>query len=430
MLRLSILSLLLAGCAKSPSGPAAAAQLNRPLLLWQVEKDGAVSHLLGTCHLPIPVDHALPAPHDVALTQARVLYTELDTSNLGGLEALQMLWRDNSLRERLGEEGWTRLSSSLRQAAPAPMLDHMSGWAAYGMMLMFRDQDFYGRVAEVMAGEEGAEQTPILDLAISERAVATGVENLPLETFTQQVEMLNRHDEAFVAMMRPGSETAEAEAEQGTAMRDACFFGDSQALQKTVSLTQGDPMYADMLDDRNATWMLTLEDELAQGEVIVAVGAAHMVGPAGLISAIEAKGYTVSQLKGPASDWEPPDVDFTIGEPHTEDPVDPALIEHWAPVISGPVIKLMCADTFPMFPCSFPDVDTCVARLTADIKMCVEQIGVDLPPVDQPLSADFSLQVTTCGTTAALMEALIKDTMADLPQCDAVKSAMLQAGNL
>ncbi|MEQ1565081.1 MAG: hypothetical protein ABMA64_05545 [Myxococcota bacterium] len=59
--------------------------------MWKVQRGELVSHVLGTCHIPIPLDHALPAPHDAVLRSARVLVGELDLQQM--LEPMGAPWR-------------------------------------------------------------------------------------------------------------------------------------------------------------------------------------------------------------------------------------------------------------------------------------------------------------------------------------------------
>ena len=61
---------------------------------------------------------------------------------------------------------------------------------------------------------------------------------------------------------------------------------------------KSDPvMYQRLLVERNKNWMPKIEELFARrGRALVVVGAAHLVGPDGLIAMLRAKGYTVEQL--------------------------------------------------------------------------------------------------------------------------------------
>jgi uncharacterized protein YbaP (TraB family) len=60
---------------------------------------------------------------------------------------------------------------------------------------------------------------------------------------------------------------------------------------------KSDPlMYQRLLVERNRNWMPKIEALFARrGKTLVVVGAAHLLGPDGLIAMLKAKGYTVEQ---------------------------------------------------------------------------------------------------------------------------------------
>jgi uncharacterized protein YbaP (TraB family) len=56
-------------------------------------------------------------------------------------------------------------------------------------------------------------------------------------------------------------------------------------------------LYQRLLVDRNKTWLPKIEALFARtGRAFVVVGAAHLVGPDGLLALLKAKGYAIEQL--------------------------------------------------------------------------------------------------------------------------------------
>jgi uncharacterized protein YbaP (TraB family) len=56
-------------------------------------------------------------------------------------------------------------------------------------------------------------------------------------------------------------------------------------------------LYQRLLVDRNRNWLPKIEALFARrGRALVVVGAAHLVGPDGVVAMLKAKGYTVEQL--------------------------------------------------------------------------------------------------------------------------------------
>ena len=89
------------------------------------------------------------------------------------------------------------------------------------------------------------------------------------------------------------------EAASVNKLGDAWKSGDLAAVE-TIALAdlKSDPlMYQRLLVERNNNWMPKIEALFARrGRALVVVGAAHLVGPDGLLAKLRAKGYTIEQL--------------------------------------------------------------------------------------------------------------------------------------
>lgn len=75
--------------------------------------------------------------------------------------------------------------------------------------------------------------------------------------------------------------------------------GDAPAVERIVlkDLQQEPQLYERLLVERNKNWMPKLDALFARpGRAMVVVGAAHLVGPDGLLTMLKAKGYRVEQL--------------------------------------------------------------------------------------------------------------------------------------
>jgi uncharacterized protein YbaP (TraB family) len=80
---------------------------------------------------------------------------------------------------------------------------------------------------------------------------------------------------------------------------DAWKSGDVATVEQlALADLKSDPlMYQRLLVERNRNWLPKIEALFSRrGRALVVVGAAHMVGPDGLIAMLRAKGYTVEQL--------------------------------------------------------------------------------------------------------------------------------------
>lgn len=75
--------------------------------------------------------------------------------------------------------------------------------------------------------------------------------------------------------------------------------GDAAAVEKIVlkDLQQEPQLYQRLLVERNRNWLPKLDALFARrGRALVVVGAAHLVGPDGLLAVFKAKGYKIEQL--------------------------------------------------------------------------------------------------------------------------------------
>lgn len=84
-----------------------------------------------------------------------------------------------------------------------------------------------------------------------------------------------------------------------TMLADAWKTGDAPTIEKLVlsDLKSDSAVYQRLLVNRNRSWLPQLEALFARpGRAFVVVGAAHLVGPDGLLQMLRAKGYTVTQM--------------------------------------------------------------------------------------------------------------------------------------
>lgn len=87
---------------------------------------------------------------------------------------------------------------------------------------------------------------------------------------------------------------------QPAALRRAWLSGDEPALvEASATGILADPGLREaLLVERNRAWLGPILDELDNGErPLIAVGAAHVVGPDGLAALIDAEGYTVMRMR-------------------------------------------------------------------------------------------------------------------------------------
>jgi uncharacterized protein YbaP (TraB family) len=139
-----------------------------------------------------------------------------------------------------------------------------------------------------------------LDKHFHDRAKADGKMVQGLETVEFQVSLFDQmtadEQDHMLASSLKGIDTEQANVVKLT---NAWKVGDVATVERIMlDDVRDDPaMYQRLLVDRNRTWLPKLEALFARaGHAFVVVGAAHLVGPDGLLAALRAKGYQVDQL--------------------------------------------------------------------------------------------------------------------------------------
>ena len=310
-MRLALVLVVAASSMATAESGRAAFPRGEPLL-WRVEQGRAVSHLFGTCHLPLGIEKALgPAGLD-ALDHSRRVFVEIDGSSLmTAVEAFRIFGSraqmpDRSLKALLPPSAWSRLLALHEGRLDNEMLDHMKPWAVtFATFMRLREKT--RAYQKERAGLDV--RRPILDAAIAMRAKEHEVRVEALETPLVHVQVFNTQRlEDDVRALADLIANPEASPES-YAILDACVAFDERTLRKeTGRLERRHPRLADrLLRQRNLAWVERLALWLPDGGMFVAVGTAHMFGDDGLVSLLRGRGYQVSRVR--AADARPPGPD-------------------------------------------------------------------------------------------------------------------------
>lgn len=139
-----------------------------------------------------------------------------------------------------------------------------------------------------------------LDLYFYSKALEEKKETLGLETLDFQIGLLDEFSgKDQDAQLAYGIHELDMIEEQIPALVKAWESGESKKIEELLneSLKEFPDVYKSLLTDRNADWLPKIEKHL-QGEhdVMVVVGAGHLVGKDSLIALLRKKGYAIRQL--------------------------------------------------------------------------------------------------------------------------------------
>lgn len=257
---------------------------------FRIEKNGKISHLLGTRHIGVAWRKMPEVVHQALRDATLVVFETVDND---GSDATPAPTR--GARKELGEALWKRyrelagdaLADSMENASPAQAM----------IMLMVRYEDRLsslereiGAEAEdlnkpIRGLETGAFQQKLLDRHLNGRAARAFVEQLDnldelrRETIDDLREFCAGTDET------PGVEPEDRE----------------EMMASGYTAAEIDQMDKELLSDRNRNWIPDLEKIFAEGDAFVAVGADHTRGDQGVPALLAAKGYQVTRITPPVA---------------------------------------------------------------------------------------------------------------------------------
>lgn len=275
--------------------PALAAPPEPPL--WKVSGDGNSLYLLGSFHMLRPGDHPLAPPAQQAFDAATEVVFELapeeatsPTLALAMLQAAQRR-RAGTLEQDLGPALWGRLQAHVRVGGAN--LAQLSGFEPWFLGIMLSMTELQ---------RQGFDPALGVDRRFMEAAALAGKRTGGLETAAEQIDALSGMELAVqVQMLEQTLDQIEAGPELAEGMYQAWRRGDVAQLwqQMGADLQREQPqLYRRINVVRNEAWLPQLEQRLRQGrgDVLVVVGALHLLGSDGLVERLRAKGYRVERI--------------------------------------------------------------------------------------------------------------------------------------
>lgn len=286
---------LLAAGSLAPAAAAAQQEAPRAILYRVAVPEGATVYMLGSIHLLTENVFPLAQTVEEAYADAERVVFEVNIDSMqarAGTLAPRGLWRDGkTLRSEIPADLYAQLERTVARYASSGIgmrvLDRFEPWLV-GMMLSQLEWSRMG-----MRAQHG------VDVHFEGRAQRDGKALGSLESVEFQLGLMDGFPlEEQVELLRQTLEdlprTATTMAEMVQAWRD----GDTATLDTLMNEGMGSPrVYARMLTERNATWLPQIEAFLrGREDVLVVVGAGHLVGAESVVAMLRDRGYVVEQL--------------------------------------------------------------------------------------------------------------------------------------
>ena len=262
---------------------------------WKATGKGGTIYLMGSIHIMSADFYPLNPVLQAAFTDSDLLVEEVDLA--------EML--DPTAQLSILSRGMLPSNTSLdKVVSPATMalVQKTVGdlGAAGGPLMRFKPWMLAIALQGMELAKAGFDPALGLDQHFYEQAKAGGKTVQGLETVDYQISRFDgmtaeQQDRLLATTLKELATETAAVGKLGAAWK----AGDLPAIERiALADLKSDPvMYQRLLVERNNNWMPKIEALFARpGRALVLVGAAHLVGPDGLIAKLRAKGFTVEQL--------------------------------------------------------------------------------------------------------------------------------------
>ena len=275
-------------------GAPLAAQAPRNFL-WKVSNGTGAVYLVGSVHLLTKDYYPLSPALDAAFKDSDLLVEEAD---LGEMEAPAsqfallkrgLLPAGQSLDTVVSPSTYALVTKRINDLGmPIEPLKRFKPW----LLAM--------TLVEMEWQKAGFDASLGLDRHFYDRAKAEGKRVQGLETVDYQVSLFDGMTAAEQdRMLAESLKDLDQDRANVFKLTDAWRAGSVAALERIVldDLKDDPVMYERLLVGRNRNWLPRLDALLTRnGRTFVVVGAAHLIGPDGLLAMFRAKGYKVDQL--------------------------------------------------------------------------------------------------------------------------------------
>lgn len=271
-------------------------------LLWKVtdNNSGKTSYVFGTHHFaPLSLLDSIKGL-DAALQNADKVYGELDMqaamdpSALMGMQQMMMAPADSTIDKVL----------TTKQLADLNM-----AWAKYGTdqiplnaLYVLKPAGLSTQLAALMSAKvlPDINVGQGIDNELQVRARKAGKQVAGLETMEFQTNMLlgdpiSKQAEDLVETI----EDIDAEAGKLVRLTNAYLAQNYKDIETICaeSVLKNPESAEKMIISRNNNWMKQLEPEMKNTNLLVVVGAGHLVGDKGILNQLKQAGYTVTPVK-------------------------------------------------------------------------------------------------------------------------------------
>src|SRR3954454_89898 len=264
--------------------------------VWKVTaKQGRTIYLAGSVHLLSDKYYPLKPGYDAAFTHSDLLVEEVDMAEMLAPESqMSMLTRGmlpagQSLEKLVSADTFkatARKAESL--GLPIEPLKRFKPWML-ALTLQAMEWQNAGFNADLGLDKH------FYDSAIAAKKRVQGLETLQYQIARFDEMPMEQQDRLLSETLKE----LDATSDELNKIADAWQAGDAPQVEKMAleDLRSEPAMYRRLLVERNQLWLPKIEALFSRSTpAFVIVGAAHLIGPDGLLPLLRSKGYTIEQL--------------------------------------------------------------------------------------------------------------------------------------
>jgi uncharacterized protein YbaP (TraB family) len=261
--------------------------------LWKVQSGPRVMYLAGSVHALSGDVYPLSPAFEQAFAASDTLVEEIDLGQNGLLALAPMLlskamYQDGRTFDKAVSKETHDLVLKQLKGLPAELIRPMKPW-----MVMLT-------LTAMQVQQAGLDPTLGLDQHFFDRATKARKTVIGLETAESQIDRFDQMPESLQEqMLRSTLDELDMQNKEIGAMVAAWRRGDAATIERNMvrALQKYPAAYRSLIVERNHNWMPQLEKCLARTTpCMVVVGAAHLVGPDGLLTLLQRKGYRIEQM--------------------------------------------------------------------------------------------------------------------------------------
>jgi uncharacterized protein YbaP (TraB family) len=286
-------AVIVAGLALSTAPSAQTTSGGSRSFLWKVSSGERVMYLAGSVHALSADVYPLNPVYERAFQASDMLVEEIDMSEADLMALAPMLiskgtYQDGRTFDSVVSKATLSLvTSRLGNPLVLDLIRPMKPW-----MVMLT-------LTAMQVQQAGLDAALGLDKHFFDKAKAAGKTVVGLETAASQIDRFDTMPEALQEqLLRSSIEDLDLQRRELATIVSAWQRGDAAALESTLlgGFAQYPAAYTSLIVERNANWMPQLDTCLARSTpCFVVVGAAHLVGPDGLLALLQRKGYRIEQ---------------------------------------------------------------------------------------------------------------------------------------